>query len=275
MPELPEVETVVRGIRAQLEGRQVQAAHYTWANTLHSPSPEQLTARIVGQRFERIYRRAKYIVCALDQDLLVIHLRMTGRLYVCANDAENEADRWLRFWVQLDNQQQLRFSDSRKFGRVWLVNDLTQATGQLGVEPLSDDFDAATFYAQLRTRPKMIKPLLLEQGFVVGIGNIYADEALHRAQIHPMRAANTLTEDEAHRLHATIRAALTDGIARQGASIGWYRTAEGSKGEMQDHFFAYDRTGEPCYTCGTPIVKMWVAQRGTHYCPTCQTLESK
>lgn len=270
MPELPEVETVVRALREPLLGRTVQGMWYDWANTLHSPPPAVFAARITGQTFRAVNRRAKYILCELDNDTLVVHLKMSGRLYVSPDDAAQEADRWLHFMLQLDGGQQLRFSDARKFGKVYLTSDIEAITGALGPEPLADTFTVDVMRARLANRSKMIKALLLDQTFVAGVGNIYADEALHRAKIHPERRSNTLTDDEAAALHGTIRAALAEGIRQQGATIGWYRTPEGTPGAMQDHFVAYGREGEPCYTCGTTIAKIRVAQRGTHFCPTCQ-----
>lgn len=272
MPELPEVETVVRNLREPLIGRCVEGMWYDWGKTIHSPAPEQFAARITGQTFRAVERRAKYILCHLDHDTLVVHLKMTGRLYVTNATATHDADRWVHFRLDLDGGQQLRFSDSRKFGRVYLASDINTITGKLGPEPLGDAFAVEGFAAQLARRKAAIKPILLDQTVVAGIGNIYADEALHRAGIHPLRPANSLTPDEITRLHGTIRAALSDGIQHEGASINWYRKPDGSKGNSQDHFYAYGRTGQPCRTCGTPVNKIVVGQRGTHFCPQCQPI---
>jgi formamidopyrimidine-DNA glycosylase len=206
----------------------------------------------------------------LDHDFLVVHLKMTGRLYVTAADAIYDADRWLRLHLDLDNGLQLRFSDPRKFGRVYLTGDLATITGALGPEPLADDFSPADFVARLAGRRRCLKALLLDQGFIAGVGNIYADEALHRAGLHPLRRADTLTTDEATRLYHSIRAALSDGITHEGASINWYRKPDGTRGESQNHFFVYGRDGQPCRACGHPIDKIRVAQRGTHFCRVCQ-----
>jgi formamidopyrimidine-DNA glycosylase len=270
MPELPEVETVVRALREPLVGRRVESMWYDWANTIHSPDPTSFAARIQGQTFRAVNRRAKYILCELDDDVLVVHLKMTGRLYVVDNTSVEHADRWVHFRLQLDGGKQLRFSDSRKFGKVYLTSDINTITGKIGPEPLSDDFTADVMRERLANRSKMIKPLLLDQTFIAGVGNIYADEALHRAGIHPQRRSDTLSDNEVSALYETVRAALEEGIRQQGATIGWYRKPDGSRGAMQDHFFVYDREGEPCYTCGTPISKIRVGQRGTHFCPQCQ-----
>lgn len=273
MPELPEVETVVRGLRAPLIGRKVESMWYDWANTIGGADPVQFAARIQGQTFHAVKRRAKYIICELDHDLLVVHLKMTGRLYVTDADALHDADRWVHFRLGLDAGRELRFSDSRKFGRVYLTTDfaaISPGAANLGPEPLEDDFTIEQMHADLQGRSRAIKALLLDQSFVAGVGNIYADEALFRAGIHPLRAADSLMDAEIERLHGTIRAALQDGINHEGASINWYRKPDGTRGESQKHFFVYGRDDEPCRTCGTAIVKTRVAQRGTHYCPTCQ-----
>ncbi|MCC6613245.1 MAG: bifunctional DNA-formamidopyrimidine glycosylase/DNA-(apurinic or apyrimidinic site) lyase [Anaerolineae bacterium] len=272
MPELPEVETVVRGLRKPLIGRTVHGIWYDWRNTIRTPSPDDFAARIDGQTFRAIDRRAKFVLCRLDHDILVVHLKMTGRLYVTDDDVVHEADRWLHFRAQLDGGQQLRFSDARKFGFVALVRDLSEIAARIGPEPLEDDFTPAVLRERLAGHKKAIKATLLDQDVLAGVGNIYADEALWHAKIHPLRAANGLSDDEIMRLHTGIRQALASGIEREGASVSWYRKPDGTLGEAQDHFAVYDRTGKPCLRCGTLIEKTRVAQRGTHYCPTCQTL---
>lgn len=273
MPELPEVETIVRGLREPLIGRTVQAMWYDWPKTLHSPAPEEFAARIIGQTFRAIGRRAKYIVCVLDQDSLIVHLKMTGRLYVVPSEASVDADRWLHFRLDLDNGTQLRFSDARKFGRIYLTSDVETVTGGIGPEPLDAAFTAAEFSRRLRSRSRMIKALLLDQTFIAGVGNIYADEGLFRAGINPLRRTDDLSDDEIERLFATVRDSLSAGIDYEGASVNWYRKPDGSRGESQNHFYVYGRDGAPCLICQHPIVKARVAQRGTHYCPNCQPVD--
>lgn len=270
MPELPEVETVVRGLREPLVGRTIQGIWYDRAKVIHQPTPDAFAARIQGQTVRAITRRAKYIVCHLDHDVLVVHLKMTGRLYVAGNAVVNEADRWLRFRAQLDADQQLRFSDSRRFGRVYLAASMDEIAPDLGPEPLEDAFTVEVFRERLTGRRRVIKALLLDQSFVAGVGNIYADEALHRAGIHPLRLADSLNADESARLYAMVRRVLADGIDYEGASIQWYRKPDGTSGTSQEHFYVYDRAGQPCLTCGQPIEKIRVAQRGTHFCSHCQ-----
>lgn len=269
MPELPEVETVVRGLREPLVGRRITGMWHDWQRTIHSPAPDEFAARVAGQIVRSLGRRGKYILIHLDHDTLVIHLKMSGRLYVAETDARHEADRWVHVRFDLD-QGQLRFSDVRKFGRVYLTDDVAALLGHLGPEPLGDNFTIAGFRAGLRGRRLAIKARLLQQEFVAGVGNIYADEALFRAGIHPARPAESLTDDEAARLHGTLRGALQTGIEHEGASINWYRKPDGDKGSSQNHFFVYGRAEQPCLHCGAQINKIRVAQRGTHFCPNCQ-----
>ncbi|MBE2268902.1 MAG: bifunctional DNA-formamidopyrimidine glycosylase/DNA-(apurinic or apyrimidinic site) lyase [Anaerolinea sp.] len=270
MPELPEVETVVRGLREPLIGRTVLSMWYDCDRTVKTPDPDQFAARIAGQTFRSITRRAKYIVCELDHDLLVVHLKMTGRLYVVPDTAVNDGDRWVHFRLQLDGSQQLRFSDARKFGFVALTDRLDAVTPLLGPEPLSGDFSPEVLRARLGKHKKAIKALLLDQAFLAGVGNIYADEALFLAKIHPLRAADSLTDDEIAALFAAIRRVLDAGIEREGASVNWYRKPDGTTGKAQNHFNVYDRADQPCVVCGGAVSKIRVAQRGTHFCPTCQ-----
>lgn len=270
MPELPEVETVVRGLRGPLAGRTIVSVDYDYPGGLVHPDGPIFTARIAHQPIRSVNRRGKYIVIKLDPDTLIIHLKMTGRLYVVPDDATDHADRWVHFTFQLDNAHQLRFSDSRKFGRVYLVDDPAEVLGRLGPEPLVDDFTLDAFRACFARRSGLLKPLLLNQAVVAGIGNIYADEALYLARLHPLRRADTLTEDEVAALYAAIRHVLADGIAREGASINWYRKPDGTKGSAQLGLQVYGHAGEPCPRCGTPILKTVVGQRGTHLCPACQ-----
>lgn len=268
MPELPEVETVVRGLRAPLIGRTIKDVWYDWPKVIRTPSPDEFVDRIKGQTFRTINRRAKYIVCELDHDILAVHLKMTGRLFTW--DSPELPDKWVHFRLLLDNHQYLCFSDARRFGRVFLSNDFNAIAPDLGPEPLEDAFTIDVLGERLRTRHRAIKALLLEQSFVAGVGNIYADEALHRAGIHPLHPADELTNEEIVRLHDSIRAALSAGIDYEGASINWYRKPDGTRGESQNHFYVYDREGQPCLHCGQPIEKIRVAQRGTHFCPACQ-----
>lgn len=271
MPELPEVETVMRGLVDPLAGRTITALRYEWSRALETPPAPVFAGRIEGQRVERLSRRGKYILIHLHHDTLLVHLRMTGRLYVTPDDATHDADRWVRVTFQLDNAHQLRFSDSRKFGRCYLVTDPQEIIGRLGPEPLDDTFTREAFAQRIATRRGRLKPLLLDQRFVAGIGNIYADEALYLARLHPRCTVETLDDDAVGRLHSAIQQVLRDGIACEGASVNWYRKPDGTKGSAQTAFNVYGRAGEPCPRCGHPVERIVVGQRGTHLCPVCQT----
>jgi formamidopyrimidine-DNA glycosylase len=277
MPELPEVETAVRELREPLLGRTITRAVFPKdPGRMVNIDPRQMADRIAGQRIERITRRAKYLIFHLNGDKLIVHLKMTGHLYVLPPDEENPYDRWVRVRFSLDNGQELRFSDSRKFGRVYLCSQPEEVLPNLGPEPLEDDFTLDVFRERLSGRKGVLKSLLLNQAFVAGVGNIYADEALHIARLHPLRTADSLADDEVARLHAAIRQALADGVRYEGASINSYRKPDGSRGDSQNHLRVYrerSNQDQPCPICGGPITKIWVGQRGTHFCPTCQTLQ--
>ena len=202
MPELPEVETVARGLREPLAGRSILSVTYDYPSGLVTPDGSIFADRIAGQPIRSVNRRGKYILIQLDPDTLIIHLKMTGRLYVVPDAGEGEADRWVHFKFQLDNAHQLRFSDARKFGRVYLVSDHSQITGALGPEPLEESFTLDVLRERLTGRTRQIKTLLLDQSFIAGVGNIYADEALFASRIHPLRRADTLSE---HEISGTVR----------------------------------------------------------------------
>jgi formamidopyrimidine-DNA glycosylase len=270
MPELPEVETIVRGLRGEIVGRAITTARVNWPRHIVDLTPEAFAARIAGQRIESLGRRGKYILFHLSDDDLIIHLRMTGRLYVSPPGVTANADRWAHVVFGLDDGNELRFSDVRKLGRLYLVADAEEVVGKLGPEPLDDTFTLEAFRERIATRSGMLKPLLLNQRFIAGVGNIYADESLWQAGIAPRRKADTLTAREVEALYHAIRGALQDGIDHEGTTLSWYRKPDGSAGTYQDHFKVYSRPDEPCPRCGTPIRKIWLGQRGTHFCPKCQ-----
>lgn len=272
MPELPEVETIARRLRDGVEGApsligmRITTFHLPWGRTLAEPSEDDLTQQLPGNEIIAIRRRGKYIVIQLKAGWLLIHLRMSGDLLVGPIDAQD--DPYARFMVDFTSKWRLTFSDVRKFGRVWFLQDAQKVLGKLGPEPLADRFTKDALYRKLSTRKRKIKPLLMDQSFLAGLGNIYTDEALHLAKINPLVRADRLSEAHAHQLWRSIRKVLREGIRRQGASIDWvYRG-----GDYQKHLRVYQRTGEPCIVCGTPIRRMVVGQRGTHYCPLCQPL---
>jgi formamidopyrimidine-DNA glycosylase len=201
---------------------------------------------------------------------MLVHLKMTGRLYVARSDAHYHEDRWVHVRFQFENGSELRFSDARKFGRIFIATHLEDVTGRLGPEPLEGSFTLDVFTNALARRKGMVKPLLLDQTLVAGIGNIYADEALWLARIDPRQRVDTLNPEAIRQLHNAIIEVLEKGIQYEGASINWYRKPDGTTGESQNHFNVYDQQDRPCPRCDTPIQKIWLGQRGTHFCPVCQ-----
>jgi formamidopyrimidine-DNA glycosylase len=225
-----------------------------------------------GQTIQDITRRGKFIIFRLSRDYLLMHLRMSGDLIVEAPDAPMGKHYRLVIFLHnpgLSNSQVLRlaFNDARKFGRIWLVSDSEEVLSQLGPEPLDPTFTVQALYQRLQASRRQLKPMLLDQSFLAGLGNIYTDEALHLACLHPLTESHQVTLDQAERLWAGIRQALQEGIRRNGASIDWvYRG-----GDFQNYFRVYQRTGQPCLDCGTLIERITVGQRGTHFCPKCQS----
>jgi formamidopyrimidine-DNA glycosylase len=264
MPELPEVETFARALRPALIGKTILSADLRWKRSLATPSAAAFSRRIQGQRIEEIGRRAKFLCITLSQDTLLIHLRMSGDLLaVLGGYQPGKHDRLI---LKLSDDTSLVFCDPRKFGRVWLVDDPAEILSDLGPEPLSDKFTPAWLHSALHARRRQLKPLLLDQKFIAGLGNIYVDESLHLAKLHPLLLSDTVTAAQAERLWQAIRETLEEGIRRNGASIDWvYRG-----GDFQNHFRVYGRTGEKCPACGATIKRIMVGQRGTHFCPKCQ-----
>jgi formamidopyrimidine-DNA glycosylase len=270
MPELPEVETIARNLRLgnkehpALVGRNILSAKLLWERTLAEPSPDEFKPRLVGQGIETIGRRGKFLYFQLSHDWLLFHLRMSGDLLV--RPALTLPESHDRLVLELDGDIQLAFNDARKFGRVWLVDEVDRVLGDLGPEPLDEGLTSDDFYTRLTATHRQLKPLLLDQTFLAGLGNIYVDEALNLSKLHPLTPSNTLTKTQAARLLDCIRTVLQEGILRNGASIDWvYRG-----GYFQNYFRVYQRTGEPCPECGTLIARIVVGQRGTHFCPYCQ-----
>ncbi|MFQ5341329.1 MAG: bifunctional DNA-formamidopyrimidine glycosylase/DNA-(apurinic or apyrimidinic site) lyase, partial [Anaerolineae bacterium] len=270
MPELPEVENYRRDLQAMLAGRRITGVSVDWPNQVGAPSVEELARRLPGQTIESIGRRGKYLLFRLSGgDTLLIHLKMSGRLHI--EPASAPPDHHAHVVFRLDAGDELRFHDPRKFGRVYLVGGPDEVVGSLGPEPLSEDFSAERFARMLAGRRGRIKPLLLNQTFLAGLGNIYADEALHQAGLHPLRTADTLALDEVARLHTAIQSTLRSAIQQRGTSFdGFYLDARGEPGAYQSRLRVYGRAGEPCRRCGTLIERIVVGQRGTHLCPVCQ-----
>src|SRR5574341_74180 len=262
MPELPEVETIARKLKPHLIDKTIIEADLRWPRTLDFPSTKKFKEQIKGQKIRDVTRRAKYLILHLSSFSLLIHLRMSGDLTIREEKYKPEKhDRLI-----LTDDKLLVFNDTRKFGRIWLTADPESLLGKLGPEPLSSDFTAQWLHAALHSKHRQLKPLLLDQTFLAGLGNIYTDEALHIAKLHPLAASDAITAEQAEALKDAICRVLREGIHRSGASIDWVY----SGGELQNHFRVYDRKGKPCPVCGTEIQRIIVGQRSTHYCPNCQ-----
>ena len=276
MPELPEVETIARKLRPHLLGKVIQDGELRWARTLAFPSPRKFKELIKGQEIKEVTRRAKYFILRLTDYSLLIHLRMSGDLFI--KESKIKTEKHDRLILRLlpaqgagdERLTNLVFNDTRKFGRVWLTADPEEVLGKLGPEPFSKHFTPKWLHAALHHKHRQLKPLLLDQTFLAGLGNIYTDEALNLAKLNPLAVSNSITAKQAEALHDAIRKVLKEGIRRNGASIDWvYRG-----GEFQNYFRVYDRAGKPCPVCGTKIQRIVVGQRSTHFCPKCQELRS-
>ncbi len=275
MPELPEVETIARKLRPHLLGKTIQDAEVRWSRTLALPSPRKFKELIKRQEIEEVTRRAKFFILRLSDYSLLIHLRMSGDLFL--KEGKIEPEKHDRLILRLSSAQMttndnglsnLVFNDTRKFGRVWLTPNPEEVLGRLGPEPLSRSFTPQWLHTALHSKHRQLKPLLLDQTFLAGLGNIYTDESLHRAKLHPLAASDSITVQQAEALREAIRKVLKEGIRCNGASIDWvYRG-----GEFQNYFQVYDRAGKPCPVCGTNIERIIVGQRSTHFCPNCQML---
>ncbi|MCU0483216.1 MAG: bifunctional DNA-formamidopyrimidine glycosylase/DNA-(apurinic or apyrimidinic site) lyase [Chloroflexi bacterium] len=286
MPELPEVETVARDLRRHLlpdgrPGPRIVAARITWARTLRDEDPQAFAAGVADRQIEAIGRRGKLLVVDLSGGAVVtIHLKMTGQLFVVP--AGTPEDPYVRLALALDDGREVRFRDVRKFGRVALLGR-DAATGRavdaagapafagVGPEPLDPAFTLAAFRSRLRSRRRRLKPLLTDQAFIAGVGNIYADEALWGARLHPLRSSARLRPAEERRLHGAIRSILAEAVERRGSSIDDYTAPDGD-GAMQEQLRVYQRAGQPCPRCGRPVRRIVLAGRSTHFCSWCQRL---
>lgn len=277
MPELPEVETTARLIRPHVLGRRVTSVGASWERSLGGDKAEEVQERVRGARIVRVWRRAKWVVMDLEREgrgagAFLCHLRMSGRLVV---DREDGPPPFERVRIGLEDAageaSTLRFLDVRKFGRLKHVWSASDALDGLGPEPLGPDFTAPWLRRALRGRRRALKPLLLDQTFLAGLGNIYVDESLFRSGLHPLRQASRVPGKAVDRLHGAIREVLAAAVEREGASFDtFYRTPEGQPGQYQHLFQVYGRDGEPCPRCGRTIKKLVVGQRGTHICTRCQ-----
>jgi formamidopyrimidine-DNA glycosylase len=273
MPELPEIETIRRQLAPALEGRRIVAIEVRDPRWSMPAPPQAVEDAVRGRRIERVWRRGKYLVLSLEDDVhVVMHLRMTGNLLLDHAGAEEPGH--LRVRADLDNGKRLLFVDVRRFG----TGDVLLGSGavaeyfasRLGVEPLDPEFTAEALRAMAAGRRQPVKAFLLNQERIAGVGNIYADEALFRARIHPLRPVGTLKRAQLEALREGVIASLELGIDSKGASIDDYRHVDGARGSFQERFLVHMREGEPCPRCGATIVKLRAAGRGTYVCPRCQ-----
>jgi formamidopyrimidine-DNA glycosylase len=275
VPELPEVETVRRQLAPVLEGRRLDRVEIADQRLTRPLDPDSVARELEGERVQEVGRRGKYLVVRFESGrVLLIHLRMTGSLRH-ARRGELGEDAYRRAVVNLDDGSDVAYRDVRRFGTWHLLepDEVDEYLGRrLGGEPLERTFTVKRLGERLSARRAPLKAALLDQRTVAGLGNIYVDEALWRARLHPLREAGTLDDDELRRLAKGIRESLRAGLARQGASLRDYATPDGSRGRAQERFRVYGRAGDPCARCGTPIDKIRVGGRGTWYCPSCQRL---
>jgi formamidopyrimidine-DNA glycosylase len=274
MPELPEVETVVRGLRdAGIKDKTIVSVHFSWPKIAENMPSEKMALALKNHRIVSLNRRAKYIVITLDNNnFLLIHLRMTGKLRVTpSNDPAGKHDHVI---IKMDDGRQLVYNDTRKFGRFMLVDSLKKSFADTGPEPLDKTFTWELLRDRLKGHKRMIKPLLLDQTCVAGLGNIYVDESLWAAGIHPTRQADTIKPGEIRKLHAAIQDVLKRAIAASGTTLGHgadnFYSVAGRRGRHADALQVFRRTGDPCPRCKTTITRIVVGQRGTHLCHRCQ-----
>jgi formamidopyrimidine-DNA glycosylase len=268
LPELPEVETIKNELLPHVIGRMITGVTLFWDRIVRKPEAEEFIRRVVGQRITALTRRGKYLFFHLSGgELLVMHMKMTGSLLI--DPAE---DKFTRAILDLDNGTALHFWDPRKFGVMWLDDSEDAVTAKLGPEPLEAAFTPEALAGRLRHRTAPVKPVILDQGVIAGIGNMYADEALFDAKIHPLRPGGSLTGEEIARLHASIRRVLRKALDSQGASVRNYIRPDGRPGTAHEEFNVAHGVGKHCPRCGTPIRRMVVRGRGTYLCPVCQVL---
>jgi len=274
MPELPEVQTIVSDLKAAgIQGAVITGARVYWSRTIAEPSAGTFCRRVKGQEISAIRRRGKFIVFDFKNgDHLLIHLRMSGRLHWLERELSRQTHEHVV--LSFENGKQLRFHDTRKFGRMYLTSDTDKILGRLGPEPLSAGFTRRILAERLSRRQRLLKPLLLDQTFIAGLGNIYVDEALWESRIHPCRVAASLSQDEIQALHRAIPRVLKRGLKNLGTSLGtgkanFYSIAK-HQGRNRDELKVFRRTRQPCPRCQTKIQRIIVGQRSTHICPKCQ-----
>lgn len=269
MPELPEVEVIVRELREKIQGEEISDIRVHWKKTLASdgnPIP-------LREKIQSVDRRGKFIIIRLSRASLIIHLRMTGKLIT--GDTVSAEPKHLQVQFRFTSGRVLSFYDPRKFGRIYLTNDPERFFSGLGRDALDPAFSQQDFMDLLYNRKGSIKPFLLDQHRLAGLGNIYADESLFRARIHPETGIRDLTVQESRQLYRAIRKTLSGAITHMGTTLSDYRTTTGDSGRHQNFLKVYDREQQACFRCKTSIQKKWVGGRGTHFCPACQPLKKK
>ncbi|WP_134686303.1 DNA-formamidopyrimidine glycosylase [Brevibacillus migulae] len=277
MPELPEVETVVRTLQTLVLGKTIDHVSVLLPRIIRRPDDvEEFKALLRGQTIHAITRRAKFIQFHLDRDMLISHLRMEGRYGLYQQDEPVEKHTHVIF--HFTDGTELRYRDVRQFGTMDVLplgkENEEGPLAKLGVEPLDESFTVPVLRSLLKKRSTKIKPLLLNQECIVGLGNIYVDESLFRAGIHPETPANKLTAKQVEKLHQSIVTVLSEAVEQGGSSIKSYVNGQGEMGMFQQFLYAYGRQGEPCRVCGEPIIRYVVGGRGTHICPKCQKKRS-
>jgi len=270
MPELPEVETTKNELLPHIVNHHITGVTLFWEGIVRQPSVEEFCSRLIGQKLTGIVRRGKYLIFNLiSSEVLIIHLRMTGSLLI--GQDSSEPPKYTRAIIHLDKDTSIFFRDPRKLGAMWVVEDKSEVVGKLGPEPLKAGFTPQTLNKRLQNRTAPIKALLLDQSFVAGIGNMYADEALFAARIHPLRPGGSLSRDEVNRLRNAIQQVLWSAIGNKGASTDTYFRPDGNKGTAHFQFqVAHRLSGKFCPVCGTPIERIVIRNRGTYFCPRCQ-----
>jgi formamidopyrimidine-DNA glycosylase len=270
MPELPEVETIKNELQPYIIGRCVTGVTLFWEGIVRQPSVAEFCSRLIGQKISEVARRGKYLIFSLTNDeTLIIHLKMTGSLLLKSVSAE--PDKFIRAIINLDEEDGIYFRDPRKLGVMWLVENNNSIIGKLGPEPLEADFTPQILAQRLAKRRAPIKALLCDQGFIAGIGNMYADEALFAARIHPLRLGGSLSRYEIEHLHSAIQQVLWSAIGNKGASVDTYFRPGGELGTAHFQFqVAHRLSGKSCPRCGNPIERIVVRNRGTYFCPKCQ-----
>ena len=273
MPELPEVETIKNELMPHIIGRRVTGIILCWERIVRKPSVKEFCSRLIGQEITRLSRRGKYLIFSLSSgEALIIHLKMTGSLLL--SSAPGVPDKFIRAIIHLNNSSQIYFRDPRKFGAMWLVGDIDSVVRKLGPEPLEENFTPQILSERLVKRKTAIKALLFDQGFIAGIGNMYADEALFSAGIHPERSGESLSQEEIEKLHRAIQQVLWSAIGNKGASVDTYFRPGGELGTAHFQFrVAHGLGGKFCPICGTPIERIVVRNRGTYFCPKCQPIK--